>query len=51
MPDRLAIDLQEALDTVTGGGLDGTDVRCSLGEPARTCASCCSRCGMRAGRP
>ncbi len=36
LPDRLAIDLQEALDTVTGGGLDSTDVRCSLGEPART---------------
>jgi two-component system sensor histidine kinase NblS len=36
LPDRLAMELQEALDTMTGGGLDSTDLRCSLGEPPRT---------------
>lgn len=36
LPERLAMDLQEALDSVTAGGQDSADVRCSLGEPART---------------
>jgi two-component system sensor histidine kinase NblS len=36
LPDRLAMELQDALDSVTAGGQDSTDVRCSLGEPPRT---------------
>jgi two-component system sensor histidine kinase NblS len=36
LPERLGMDLQDALDNVTAGGQDSADVRCSLGEPART---------------
>ena len=36
LPERLAMDLQSALDKVTGGENDSADVRCSVGDPART---------------
>ena len=36
LPERLAMDLQSALDNVTSGERDDADVRCSIGDPART---------------
>ena len=36
LPERLAMDLQAALDDVTGGERDNADVRCNVGDPART---------------
>jgi two-component system, OmpR family, sensor histidine kinase NblS len=36
LPERLAMDLQSALDSVTGGQRDDADVRCNVGEPPRT---------------
>ncbi len=36
LPERLAMDLQAALDNVTGGDRDNADVRCNVGDPART---------------
>jgi two-component system sensor histidine kinase NblS len=36
LPERLAMELQSALDNVTSGERDDADVRCSVGEPART---------------
>ena len=36
LPERLAMDLQSALDNVTSGERDDADVRCSVGDPART---------------
>jgi two-component system, OmpR family, sensor histidine kinase NblS len=36
LPERLAMELQSALDSVIGGERDDADVRCSVGEPART---------------
>jgi two-component system sensor histidine kinase NblS len=36
LPERLAIELQSALESVTCRDRDTTDVRCSFGEPART---------------
>jgi two-component system sensor histidine kinase NblS len=36
LPERLAMELQSALDNVTSGERDDADVRCSVGEPPRT---------------
>ena len=36
LPERLAMELQSALDSVTCRDRDTTDVRCSFGEPPRT---------------
>ena len=36
LPERLAMELQSPLDNVMVGGREGSDVRCSFGEPART---------------
>lgn len=36
LPERLALDLQTALDNVTSGERDDADVRCSVGDPPRT---------------
>jgi len=36
LPERLAMELQTPLDSVMVGGREGSDVRCSFGEPART---------------
>jgi len=36
LPERLAMELQSALESVTCRDRDTTDVRCSFGEPART---------------
>jgi two-component system sensor histidine kinase NblS len=36
LPERLAMDLQAALDNVTVGERDSADVRCNVGDPART---------------
>jgi two-component system, OmpR family, sensor histidine kinase NblS len=36
LPERLAMELQSALDSVIGGERDDADVRCSVGEPPRT---------------
>ncbi len=36
LPERLAMELQSALESVTCRDRDATDVRCSFGEPART---------------
>jgi two-component system, OmpR family, sensor histidine kinase NblS len=36
LPERLAMELQSALDNVTIGDRDSTDVRCNTGDPART---------------
>jgi PAS domain-containing protein len=33
LPERLAMELQSALDNVTSGERDDADVRCSVGEP------------------
>jgi len=36
LPERLAMELQSALDSVTCRDRETTDVRCSFGEPSRT---------------
>jgi two-component system, OmpR family, sensor histidine kinase NblS len=36
LPERLAMELQTPLENVMVGGREGSDVRCSFGEPART---------------
>ena len=36
LPERLALELQTPLESVMVGGSEGSDVRCSFGEPART---------------
>jgi two-component system sensor histidine kinase NblS len=36
LPDRLAMELQGLLEGLIDSDRDGSDVRCSLGEPART---------------
>jgi two-component system sensor histidine kinase NblS len=36
LPDVLALELQPPLEALLGGDRDGSDVRCSFGEPART---------------
>ncbi|MEB3320848.1 MAG: ATP-binding protein [Cyanobium sp.] len=36
LPERLAMDLQAALDNVMGGERDDADVRCNVGDPPRT---------------
>ena len=36
LPERLAMELQSALESVTCRDRDSADVRCSFGEPART---------------
>ena len=36
LPDDLAIEVQQCLDALLDGDKDSTDVRCKLGEPART---------------
>ena len=36
LPELLAIELHSPLDALLGGGSDSEDLRCSVGEPART---------------
>jgi len=36
LPDDLAIEVQQCLDSLLEGEKDSTDVRCKIGEPART---------------
>ncbi|MBM5802513.1 MAG: HAMP domain-containing protein [Cyanobacteria bacterium K_DeepCast_35m_m2_155] len=36
LPEALALELQTPLESVMLGGREGSDVRCSFGEPART---------------